>query len=151
MKELVTKRRVLDCETIEMPQTCGAVMTKNIVLRKDDPWDFTIPCIIGICTFAKALCDLGASVNLMPLMIFNKFGLDELNPTNMRLLMDDRSIKRSVGVVYDMLVKVDKFVFPDDFVVLDCEIDNNMLVSLVRPLLVMGKALVDVKGGELKF
>jgi len=75
MKELVTKNRVIDCEIIEMSQACCAVMTKNVVLKKDDLKAFTIPCTICACNFAISLCDIGASINLIPLIIFNKLGL----------------------------------------------------------------------------
>lgn len=114
----MTEKREIDGETIELLQTCGAILTKNIVLKKDDPGPFTIPCTIGACNFTNALCHLCASINLMPLMIFNNLGLDETRPTIMRLLIPDRSINMSVGMVYDVLVKVDKFVFPVGFVVL---------------------------------
>ncbi|WMV33216.1 hypothetical protein MTR67_026601 [Solanum verrucosum] len=87
------------------------------------------------------MCDLGASINLMPLLMFYKLELEKLKPTNMRLLMDDRSIKRPVCVVYNVLVKVDKLVFPTDCVVLDCEIDIEIPVILNRPLLAMGKGV----------
>jgi len=67
MKDLVTKKRVIDCETTVLPQTYGAIMTKNDFLKRDDPGAFTIPCTIGEYTSAKGLCDLGESINLMPL------------------------------------------------------------------------------------
>lgn len=145
MKELVTKERVIDCETIEISQTCDAVITKNTILMNDDLRAFAIPCTIGLCTFAKALCDLCESINLMPLMIFYKIGLDEPKPRNMRLLMTGH------WLVYDVLVKVDEFEFPTDFEVLYCEVDIDMLVIRGRPCLVTGKPLVDMEGGELKF
>lgn len=73
----------------------------------------------------------GVSIKLMPLNVFNKLGLDEPKLTNMRLLMVYPSIKRPVGVVYDVLLKVDKFVYPVDFVLLDCLIDNEIPLYLV--------------------
>ena len=64
-------------------------------------------CTIGLLHFAKALCDLGASINLMPLSIYKKLGLGDPNPTAMRLLMADRTVKRPIGVLHDMLVRMD--------------------------------------------
>ena len=84
---------------------------------------FTIPCIVGSLHFAKALCDLGASINLMPLSIYKKLGLGDPKPTGMRLLMADRTVKRPIGILHDVLVKVEPFIFPVDFVILDCEVD----------------------------
>ena len=86
-----------------------------------DPGSFTIPCIIGNCTFDKVLCDLGASINLMPLSIMQKLGLEEPKPTNVSLQLADRSITYPRGIVEDVLFKVDKFIFPVDFIVLDME------------------------------
>ncbi|KAK4713709.1 hypothetical protein R3W88_019616 [Solanum pinnatisectum] len=101
--------------------------------------------------FAKALCNLGASINLMPYAIYKQLRLGELNATTMRLLMADRSIKHHVGILYDILVKVDQFIFPTNFVILDCEIDVEIPIILGRPFLATGRALVDVERGELKF
>ncbi|XP_075103699.1 uncharacterized protein LOC142178268 [Nicotiana tabacum] len=86
--------------------------TKNEV--KEDPRAFTIPCTIGLRDFARSLCDNGASINLMPLAIYKQEGLGRPLPTSMRLQMVDRSIKRLVGIIDDVLVKVGKFLLPAD-------------------------------------
>ncbi|XP_059295428.1 uncharacterized protein LOC132048757 [Lycium ferocissimum] len=109
MKDLVTKRRSSGLETMGGTHHCSAIVTKALVQKKEDPGAFTIPCTIGKYKFAKALCDLGASINLMPLAIFNKLGLGTPLPTTMRLLMADRTMKRPVGILYDVLVRVDRF------------------------------------------
>ena len=80
-------------------------------------------CIIGLLHFAKPLCDLGASTNLIPLSIYKNLGLGHPKPTAMRLLMVDRTVKRHIGILHNMLVKVESFIFPADFVILDCEAD----------------------------
>ncbi|XP_049399755.1 uncharacterized protein LOC125863801 [Solanum stenotomum] len=126
-------------------------MSNNVIIKKDNPRAFSIPCTIGVYLFSKELCDLGASIKLMPLAIFKRLGLDALNPITMRLLMADWPIKRLIGVLYDILVKLDKFIFFDDFVVLDCEIDVEILIILERPFLATKRALVDDESGELKF
>ncbi|XP_049406170.1 uncharacterized protein LOC125869773 [Solanum stenotomum] len=126
-------------------------MTNELIKKREDPGAFTIPCTIGMLQFAKALCDLGEIINLMPYAIYKQLGLGELKATTMRLLMKDRSIKHFVGILYDILVKVDRFIFPDDFIILDCEIDAEIPIILGRSFLATGRALVDVKSRELKF
>ncbi|XP_060211959.1 uncharacterized protein LOC132639533 [Lycium barbarum] len=130
---------------------CNAIVTKDLVQKKEDPIAFTIPCTISKYKFAKALCDLGASINLMSLVIFNKLGLGTPRPNTMRLLMVDRTMKRPVGFIYGVLVRVDRFIFPTDFVILDCEVDFEMPIILGRPFLAMGRALVDMERDDLKF
>ncbi|XP_049352029.1 uncharacterized protein LOC125816458 [Solanum verrucosum] len=151
MKELVTKKRSLDFETIEVSHSCSAIMTKELIKKREDPGAFTIPCTIGMLQFTKALCDLGASINLMLYAIYKQLGLGEPKATTMRLLMADQSLKHPVGILYDILVKVDRFIFLADFVILDCEIDVEIFIILGRPFLATGRALVDVESGELKF
>ncbi|XP_062081026.1 uncharacterized protein LOC133785827 [Humulus lupulus] len=98
----------------------------------------------------KASCDLGASVNLMPLSIFRKLKLGEALPTTVSLQMADSSVKQPRGVIEDALVKVGKFIFPDDFIILDMEENANIPIILGRPFLAIGRALMDVQKGELK-
>ena len=63
---------------------------------------------------------MGASINLMPLSIYKKLGLGDPKPTAMWLLMADRTVKRPIGILHDVQVKVESFIFPADFVILDC-------------------------------
>nr|XP_009767179.1 PREDICTED: uncharacterized protein LOC104218394 [Nicotiana sylvestris] len=93
----------------------------------EDPDAFTISCTIGSANIAKALCDLGASINLMPYSVFNKLGIGQPRPTSMRLQMVDRTMKRLLGIIDDMLVRIDKFILPTDFVILDCEADYESM------------------------
>ena len=88
--------------------------------KKEDSGAFTIPCTIGLLHFAKALCDLGESINLMSLSIYKKLGLGDPKPTMMRLLMDDQSVKRPIGILHDVLVTIESFIFLADFLILDC-------------------------------
>lgn len=74
MKELVINKRTLECEIIELSHNCSAILIKHLVAKKDDLCAFTIPCTIKSCKFGKALCDLGASINLIPLAIFEVLG-----------------------------------------------------------------------------
>ncbi|XP_049373329.1 uncharacterized protein LOC125838305 [Solanum verrucosum] len=150
MKELITKKMSLEYETIEV-HSCNVIMTNESITKREDPGAFTIACTIGMLQFAKALCDLGASINLMPYAIYKQLGLGEPKATTIRLFMDDRSIKHHVGILHDIMVKVDRFIFPTNFVILDCEIDTEIPIILGRTFLVTGRALVDIEGGKLKF
>ncbi|XP_060178306.1 uncharacterized protein LOC132608274 [Lycium barbarum] len=151
VKDLVTKRRNARFEMVGVTHLCTSIVTKALVQKKEYPGAFTIPCTIGVYKFAKALCDLGASINLIPLAMFNKLGLGSPRPTTMRLLMADRTVKKPVGILYDVLERVDRFIFLIDFVILDCEVDFEVPIILGKPFLATGHALVDVERGDLKF
>ena len=89
MKDLVTKKRSVTFEDDDRLQHSIAISTRSLVQKKEDPGAFTIPCTVESLHFAKALCDLGASINLIPLSIYKKLGLGDPKPTAMRLLMAD--------------------------------------------------------------
>ncbi|XP_070014886.1 uncharacterized protein [Nicotiana sylvestris] len=110
MKDLVTKKKSMNFETIKMTHQVSAIV-HSMAPKLEDPDSFTIPFTIGSAEFEKALCDLGENV----------------------------------------LVRVDKFILPTDFVILDCEVDYEVLIILDGPFLAKGKALVDVEAGELTF
>lgn len=74
MKDLVTKKRYMSFDTLEGTHHCSLIVSNSLVQKKEDPGAFTIPCTIGAIQFAKTLCDLGASINLMTLAIFKKLG-----------------------------------------------------------------------------
>ncbi|GJY05144.1 reverse transcriptase domain-containing protein, partial [Tanacetum coccineum] len=95
-----------------------------------------------------ALADLGASINLMPLSIWKNLSLPELTPTRMTLELADRSITYPKGLAEDVLVKVGKFHFPTDFVVVDFKADPRVPLILGRSFLRTGRALIDVYEGE---
>ncbi|XP_075106805.1 uncharacterized protein LOC142179822 [Nicotiana tabacum] len=125
-------------------------MTRPMAQKVSDPGSFTITCTIGSYVVAKALCDLGASINLMPLAIDTKLGIGRARPTSMLLQLADRTVKRLTGILDDVLVQVRKFVFPTNFVILDCQVDKEIPIILGRPFLATGRALIDSETGELK-
>ena len=86
----------------------------------------------------------------MPLSIYKKLGLGDPNPTAMRLLMADRIVKRLIGILHDVLVNVESFIFSADFVILDCEVDEVSII-LGRSFLSTGRALVYMEKGQMKF
>ena len=87
----------------------------------------------------------------MPLSIYKKLGLGDPKPTAMRLLMADRTVKKPIGILHDVLVKVESFIFLADFVILDCEVDFEVPIILGRPFLATGRALVDMEKGQMTF
>nr|XP_025685165.1 uncharacterized protein LOC112785958 [Arachis hypogaea] len=116
-----------------------------------DPGSFVVSCTIGKMTLDKALCDLGASINLMPLSMMRKLTIEELKPTRISLVMADRSIKTPNKIVENLLVKVGDFIFPADFVILDTEEERNNSIILGRPFLATARAIIDVEKGEMIF
>ncbi|XP_016192280.1 uncharacterized protein LOC107633158 [Arachis ipaensis] len=114
-----------------------------------DPGSFQIPYIIGDISIEKALCDLGASINLMSLAMMKRMRIEEVKPTRMTLQLADRTFELPHGVVEDLLVKVGEFIFPADFVVLDIEEEANTLIIMGRPFLATSGAIIDVQKGEL--
>ena len=87
----------------------------------------------------------------MPLLVYKKLGLGDPKPTAMWLLMADRTVKWPIGILHDVLVKVESFVFPAYFVILDCEVDFEVPIIPGRPFLSTGRALVDMEKGKMKF
>ncbi|XP_047252216.1 uncharacterized protein LOC107841433 [Capsicum annuum] len=144
-------KKLVEGNTIEITYGCNAIMDSKFTEKKNDPGAFTIPCTIAAHEFAKALCDLGTSINLIPYVIYKKHGLYTTTSTSMQLLMADRSIKRPIGVLFDVLVKVDKFILPVDFVELDCEMEQEVLIILGCPFFATGRGIVDLDMGEIKF
>ena len=92
MKDMVTKKRSVNFEDDDRMQHYSAIATRSLVQKKEDPSAFTIPCTIGLLHFAKALCDLGASINLMSLSIYKKLDFGDPKPTAMWLLMANRTV-----------------------------------------------------------
>ena len=145
MKDILSqKRRLADFETVNLTEECSAILQRKLPQKLKDPGSFTIPCTIGNAIFERALCDLGVSINLMPLSIFRRLGLGEARPTTVTLQLANRSLKHPREVIEDVLVKVDKFIFLADFIVLDMEEDKEIPMILGRPFLATGRAMIDV-------
>ncbi|XP_020990218.1 uncharacterized protein LOC110277443 [Arachis duranensis] len=138
LKELINKKRSwLEKETILLTEECSAVLQKGIPPKLKDPGSFVVACTIGNMTLDKALCDLGASINLMPLSMMRKLAIEELKPTRMSLVMADRSIKTPNGIVENLLVKIGEFIFPADFQLPEQEeyLSVDMIENLVEEVL----------------
>ena len=140
LKDLCTVKRGLciDKKAFLTEQVSAIIQCKTLVKYKD-PRSLTISVNIGGTCVEKALLDLGASVNLLPYSVYKQMGLGGLKSTTIALSLADRSVKIPKGIVEDVLVKVDKFYYPVNFVVLDIEPvaegTNHVPIILGKPFL----------------
>ncbi|XP_016168615.1 uncharacterized protein LOC107611175 [Arachis ipaensis] len=146
---MTKKRSWRENETVVLTEERSAIIQHKLPQKLKDPGSFQIPCIIGEITVEKALCDLGASINLMSLAMLRRMRIEETKPTRMALQLADRSFKFPHGIVEDLLVKVGDFIFPADFVVLDMEEEAKASIILGRPFLATAGAIIDFQKGEL--
>ncbi|GJV26802.1 reverse transcriptase domain-containing protein [Tanacetum coccineum] len=146
---LMNKEKLLELVKIPLNENCSAMLLKKLPEKLGDPGKFLIPCEFPGMEICHALADLGASINLMPLSIWKKLSLPELSPTRMTLELADRSITYPKGLAEDVYVKVGKFHFPADFVVVDFEADPRVPLILGRSFLKTGRTLIDVYEGEI--
>jgi len=150
MKELLTKERKFPKqETVELEVGCSAIIQKASPHKSCDRGSFTLLIIVGNLYVGKPLLDLGASINLIPLSMLQKIGDVKVRPTHMTLQLANRYIKHPYGVVEDLIVKVDTFLFLVDFVVMDIK-DVEVSLILGRPFMKTTKIIIDVDKGKLK-
>nr|GFA75287.1 reverse transcriptase domain-containing protein [Tanacetum cinerariifolium]GFA75313.1 reverse transcriptase domain-containing protein [Tanacetum cinerariifolium] len=141
---LKNKDKLFEIAKIPLNENCLAMLLENLPKKLRDPGKFLIPCDFPGMDVCHALADLGASINLMPLSIRKKLSLPELTPTQMTLELADRSITHLKGVTKDVFVKVGKFYFSTDFVVVDFKADPRVPLILRRSFLRIGHALIDI-------
>ena len=155
LKDLCTiKRRMnVDKKAFLTEQVSAIIQCKTLVKYKD-PGCLTISVNIGGACVEKALLDLGASVNLLPYLVYKQLGLSELKPTTITLSLADRSVKIPKGTVEDVLVQVDKFYYPVDFVVLDTEPvavgANYVPIILGRLFLATSNVIINCRNGVMQ-
>ena len=129
----------------------SAIIQDTNITKYKDPGSPTIPCTIGNRSFERALLDLGSGVNLIPYSLYEELELGELRPTRITLQLADRSIRHPRGIVEDVLVKVDRFVFPADFIILDMAMTpspkNQIPIILGRPFLATADANISCRTG----
>nr|GFB30810.1 reverse transcriptase domain-containing protein [Tanacetum cinerariifolium] len=150
IKSLLTnKDKLFELAKIPLNENCSTMLLKKLLEKLEDPGKFFIPCDFLGVDVCHALADLGASINLMSLSIRKKLSLPELTPTRMTLELTDRSITHPKGVAEDVFVKVGKFNFPTDFVVVDFEADPRVPLIFGRSFLRTDRALIDVYEEEI--
>nr|GEX77230.1 reverse transcriptase domain-containing protein [Tanacetum cinerariifolium] len=131
-KLLNNKDKFIELTKTPLNENCFAVVLKKLLEKLDDPGRFLIPCDFLEFDNCLALADLGASINLMSLSIWKKLRLPTLNDTKMVLELADRTISKPTGVAENVFVKVRKFYFPTDFVVLDFIADPRVKLARHR-------------------
>ena len=155
LKDLCTIKKGLGIEKKAfLTEHVSAIIQSKYPVKYKDPGSPTISVTIGGNCIDKSLLDLGASVNLMPYSVYKQLGLGELKPTNITLSLADRSVKIPKGIVEDVLVKIDKFYYPVDFVVLDTEPiasePNHVPIILGRPFLATANAIINCRNGVMQ-
>nr|GEW49887.1 reverse transcriptase domain-containing protein [Tanacetum cinerariifolium] len=147
---LSNKEKLLKLANIPLNENCSTIILKKLPEKLGDPRKFLIPCGFSVLK-CKALADLGASINLMPLSIWKKLGLPELISICMTLELANWAICTPVGIAKYVFVLVGKFTFLADFVIVDYESDPRVPLILGRPFLRTAHALIDVHGEEMIF
>ncbi|XP_048231755.1 uncharacterized protein LOC125370421 [Ricinus communis] len=150
LKEILSNKRKFKDLFVTLNEECSAIFQNKLPEKKHNPRSFTIPYVIGDLTISDALADLGASINVMPYNLFAKLGLGETELTRMSIELADRLVKHPRGIVENVLVKVDKFIFPVDFVILDVDGKSSVPLILGRPFLTTSRAIIDVCDGKLE-
>nr|GEU71602.1 reverse transcriptase domain-containing protein [Tanacetum cinerariifolium] len=149
LKALLSKKeKLLELTNIPLNENCSTVILKKLPKKLRDLGKFLISCGFSELK-CKALADLGASINLMPFLVWKNLGLPELISTRMTLELANRSVCTPIGIARDVFVLVGRFTFPIDFVIVDYESDPRVLLILGRTFLRTARALIDVYGEEL--
>nr|GEY06885.1 reverse transcriptase domain-containing protein [Tanacetum cinerariifolium] len=148
-KLLNNKNKLIELTKTPLNENCSVVVLKKLPEKLGDPGRFLIPCDFSEFDNCLALADLGASINLMPLSIWKKLKLPTLNDTKMVLELADRTISKPTGVAENVFVKVGKFYFPTDFVVLDFIADSRVPLIFRRPFLSTDHAIINVYEREI--
>jgi hypothetical protein len=135
---------------VQLTEECSAEILDPLPEKKKDPGSPAIACSIGAQHFKHALCDLEASVIVMPKVVYDKLNRHALAPTATCLQLADQSVRYPAGIAENILVKMRNFFVPVDFVVLDMEVDTKTPLILGRPFLSTANAHIDVGAGEIQ-
>ncbi|KAL1556993.1 hypothetical protein AAHA92_12538 [Salvia divinorum] len=149
LREAVMTKHKLKKNDLKLPRHCSDIIQKHRAVKQRDPGQFIIRCSIGKGKTDKALYDLGAGINIMPLEYYEKLNIGPLKATEVCIRLADNSTTQAVGIVEDVLVKIDDFIFPADFFVLDMDVDKDVPRILGRNFLATCKALIDVGREEI--
>ncbi|GJT43569.1 reverse transcriptase domain-containing protein [Tanacetum coccineum] len=141
---LRNKEKLEEIAITTVNDECSAIIMNKVPKKLKDPVKFLIPCALQELNRTSALAVSGASINFLPHSIYKKLGLEALTPTRMTLELANRSITHTMGIVEDVVVRVDGFTFLADFVVVNFEPDPRVPIILGRPFLRTAKALIDL-------
>ncbi|XP_070054380.1 uncharacterized protein [Nicotiana tomentosiformis] len=152
LKEILTKKRKIEeASVVKLTKHCSTILQNKLPQNCGDPGSFTIPCSLGSIKFGKSLCDSGASINLIPLSIYKKLEKEngKIRSMPISLQLADQTTLIPVGIVEDVLVRVDRFVFPVDFIVVNMEENKKGPLILGIPFLVTGREILDIHERKL--
>ncbi|GJV31009.1 hypothetical protein Tco_1391409 [Tanacetum coccineum] len=145
MKDLVTNKPLtMENEDVRMNHKCSALLLNQLPPKEKDPGSFILPCSIGRLDFDNALADLRESISIMPFSMYKRLGIGNLETIKMNIELADNSKYIPKGIVRNLLIKINKFILPIDFIILDILEDFRMPVILGRPLLATAHTTVDV-------
>nr|GEX51718.1 reverse transcriptase domain-containing protein [Tanacetum cinerariifolium] len=145
---LSNKEKLQELANTPLHENCSAVILKKLLEKLGDHGKFLIPCGFSELKY-KALTDLGAIINLMPLSVWKELGLPELIPTRMTLELANHAIGTPAGIARDVFIPVVKFTFSADFVIVDYKSDPRVPLILGRPFLRTARALIDIHREEM--
>eukprot|EP00257_Ricinus_communis_P019114 XP_015578005.1 uncharacterized protein LOC107261667 [Ricinus communis] len=150
LKELLyNKRKLEEVLMVQLLEKSSAIIHRRLPKKLKDPGSFTILCSTSNLNVDNALADLGVSISIIPYKLFKKLGLGEPKPTLMGVQLADESAVYSKGIIEDVLVKVQDFIFLMDFVIMDMDEDVDVSLILGRPFLASARAIIDVHDGKL--
>ncbi|CAL9242506.1 unnamed protein product, partial [Arabidopsis halleri] len=149
MKSILTTNISLEDGVMMITQDCSAILQNRSPQKRGDPGSFVLSCTIGEEVFERCLCDLGSSINMMPLSTAKRLGHHSFKPTKISLVLADRSIRRPIGVLLDIPITIGECQIPTDFVVLEVEKEPKDPLILGRPFLSTAGAIIDVSNGKI--
>nr|XP_009616735.1 uncharacterized protein LOC104109214 [Nicotiana tomentosiformis] len=150
IKDIVANKiRLTEFEIVALTEECTSRIQRKLPQKLKDPGSFTIPVRIGEVDIGRPFCDLGASINLIPLSIFIQLGLGAPTPTTIMLQLTNRTIVHPEGVIEDVLLQIRQFILPAYFIILDYEASEQVPIILGRPLLDTIDAVIKVCEGKM--
>src|SRR6185312_7008949 len=150
IKDILGNKRTLPTtEVVQLTEECSASILDPLLVKKKDPGCPTITCSIGAQYSSNALCDLGASVSVMPKVVYDKLNYHALAPTAICLQLADQSVRYPAGIAENISVNIQNFFILIDFVVLNMEVNTKTPLILGRPFFSTANAHIDVGAGEI--
>ncbi|CAM8962412.1 unnamed protein product [Rhodiola kirilowii] len=151
LKDIVSNRRVIEeSSMVALNAECSAIVQSCMPRKMQDQGSFSIPISLGKIEIDRALCDLGASISLIPYSLYEKIDMGELHPTTISLKLADRSSRVPNGVLRDVPIKVGKFFIHVDFYVLDMDSEQETPIILGRPFLNTVEAVIKCGEGSIE-
>jgi hypothetical protein len=151
LKDILNQKRPIPkTDMLVFAERCNAAILDGLLDMMGDPGVPTISCLIGTQKFDQALCDLRASMSIMPKVIYDKLNHDSFIPTSTHLQLADQSIQCPIGIAEDILVKIRSSIIPVDFMVLEMDVCHQIPLILGRPFLSTTGATIDVAARIIK-